>query len=180
MKNNDEKGLVIVYTGNGKGKSTAAFGLCLRAIGHGNKIQIIQFIKSDWDYGELRGLERLAPEVSIKTMGAGCIGILGDDKPREEHLKAAREAFDAAQKAVSSKGNDIVILDEINISVHLGLIDSSDVLDLISGKPENLDLVLTGRYATEDIIDRADLVTEMLEIKHPFQKGILAKKGIDY
>ena len=175
-----ERGLVIVYTGNGKGKTTAALGLCLRAVGHGNKIAIVQFIKSDWEYGELAGLKQLSPKIDVFTLGAGCIGILDDDKPIEVHRKAARATFDEAVRVVDSDLYDMVILDELSIAVHLGLIEAKDVLDLIDSKPERLDLVITGRYASDSIIERADLVTEMTEIKHPFAVGRKAKKGIDF
>jgi cob(I)alamin adenosyltransferase len=176
----DERGLVIVYTGDGKGKTTAALGLCLRAVGHGNKIRIIQFIKSDWPYGERRGLERLAPEVQLDSLGAGCIGIMGDDKPIEEHRRAAQAALQAAREVIGSGACEIVILDEITVAVHLGLISTVDVLALVSGKPDRLHLVLTGRNAPPELIDVADLVTEMKEVKHPFRKGCLGRKGIDF
>ncbi len=181
MENDDKnQGLVIVYTGDGKGKTTAALGLCVRAVGHGNKIRIIQFIKSNWPYGELDGLKQLTPEVEIDVMGDGYVGIMGDDKPIEEHRETARRAFDMAREAVKSGRYDIVILDEINIVTSLKLIPVEDLLTLISEKPKELDLVLTGRSADQKIIDAADLVTEMKEIKHPFRKGKLAKKGIDF
>lgn len=176
----NEPGLVIVYTGDGKGKTTAALGMCLRAVGHGYKIRIIQFIKSDWPYGERRGLERLAPEVQLDSLGAGCIGIMGDDKPIEEHRLAARAALNAAGEAIGSGMYDIVILDEITIAAHLELISVDDVIDLITNKPDRVSLVLTGRYAPAELIAAADLVTEMKEIKHPFREGKLGREGIDF
>jgi cob(I)alamin adenosyltransferase len=175
-----ENGFIIVYTGNGKGKTTAALGLCVRAVGHGNKVGIIQFIKSDWEYGELIGLKQLSPEIDIQTLGVGCIGIMGDDKPMEEHKEAASQAFDAAIKVAKSNKYDILILDEINVAVSLGLISVSQVLELLKNKPVYLNVVLTGRNAPDELIEAADLVTEMKEIKHPFQKGIPARKGIDF
>lgn len=178
--NDAARGLVIVYTGDGKGKTTAALGLCLRAVGHGNKIRIIQFIKSDWPYGERRGLERLAPEVELDSLGIGCIGILGDDKPLEEHRSAAMKALQTAREAIASDRYDIVILDEINVAGHLGLIAAADMLSLIAAKPPRLHLVLTGRFAPPELIAAADLVTEMKEIKHPFHKGEPGRKGIDF
>jgi len=173
-------GLVIVYTGDGKGKTTAALGLCLRAVGHGNKIHIIQFIKSNWEYGEREGIKRLAPEVTMETLGAGCIGILGDDKHIEEHRRAAEKTLEQARRIIAANGYDIVILDEINIATHVKLIAVDDVLQLIDRRPESMTLVLTGRYADERIIEAADLVTEMKEIKHPFRDGRLSQKGIDF
>ncbi|NMC44646.1 MAG: cob(I)yrinic acid a,c-diamide adenosyltransferase [candidate division Zixibacteria bacterium] len=178
--NEAARGLVIVYTGDGKGKTTAALGLCLRAVGHGNKIRIIQFIKSDWPYGERRGLERLAPEVELDSLGIGCVGILGDDKPLEEHRSAAMKALQTAREAVASDRYDIVILDEINVAGHLGLIAAADILSLITAKPTRLHVVLTGRFAPPELIAAADLVTEMKEIKHPFRQGEPGRKGIDF
>ncbi|MCP4566551.1 MAG: cob(I)yrinic acid a,c-diamide adenosyltransferase [FCB group bacterium] len=179
MNTNDD-GLVIVYTGAGKGKTTAALGLCLRAVGHGNKVGLIQFIKSDWPYGEMESLKQLRPEVEVMILGAGCIGIMGDDKPIEEHRQAARMALVEAQQAVLSDRFDVLILDEINIAVHLGLFEVDEVCDLIASRPKRLDLVLTGRQADPKIIALADLVTEMKEIKHPFASGRMSKKGIDH
>ena len=181
MAESDEnRGLIIVYTGGGKGKTTAALGLCLRAVGHGNKIALIQFIKSEWEYGELAGLKQLTPEIEVKTLGAGCIGILDDNKPIEDHRRAAQAAFAEARRAVVSDKYDMVILDEISIAMHLNLIPVDDVIALMADKPERLNLVLTGRYANDKIIELADLVTEMVEIKHPFALGCGAKRGIDY
>ena len=130
MKNKDDDGLVIVYTGNGKGKTTAALGLALRAIGHGNRVIMIQFLKSDWEYGELKGVERLEPQITIKPMGSGCVGILDDDKPFEEHQQSAQKALRESEKIIESQEYDVVILDEINIATHLKLITVDDLLHL--------------------------------------------------
>ena len=175
-----EKGLVIVYTGGGKGKTTAALGMALRAVGHNQKICIIQFIKGSWHYGELNSLKRLEPEVQLVTMGKGFVGIIDDKSPREEHEKIAKEGIKVSKEKIQSKKYDIIILDEVNYAVNLGLIELNDVLDLIKTKPSELDLVLTGNHAKPEIIEAADLVTEMREIKHPFKSGIKAKKGIDF
>jgi cob(I)alamin adenosyltransferase len=180
MPQRDDHGLLIVYTGDGKGKTTAALGLCVRAAGHGNKCLVIQFIKSDWDYGELKGSARLAPEVEIRPMGVGCFGKPGDETPREDHKKAAADALRAAREAIHSGRYDVVILDEVNIAVHYKLIDIKELMQLIDDKPEKVNVVLTGRYADHRIIKAADLVTNMQEVKHPYQKGMLSKKGIDY
>jgi cob(I)alamin adenosyltransferase len=179
-KNFDDKGLVIVYTGNGKGKTTAALGLCIRAIGYDEKVCIIQFIKGSWKYGELDGIKRLAPNVELYQKGLGFVGIIDDKLDKSEHIKAAQEAIAFAKERILSAKYDIVILDEINVAVSLDLIKVEDILSLINCKPELLDLVLTGRNARPEIIERADLVTEMREIKHPYQKGIMAQKGIDF
>jgi cob(I)alamin adenosyltransferase len=179
-KKSEEKGLVIVYTGDGKGKTTAALGLCIRAVGYGEKICIIQFIKGSWRYGELDGIKKLAPNVELHQKGLGFVGIMDDKLDKSEHIKAAGKALAFAREKIQSGKYDIVILDEINVAVSLGLIKVEDVVELIENKPELMDLVLTGRNAGQKIIDRADLVTEMREIKHPFQKGIKAQKGIDF
>jgi len=175
-----EKGLVIVYTGGGKGKTTAALGMALRAVGHNQKICIIQFIKGSWHYGELNSLKRLEPEVELVRMGKGFVGIIDDKSPREEHEKIAKEGIKVCKEKIQSKKYDIIILDEVNYAVNLGLIELNDVLDLIKTKPSELNLVLTGNHAKPEIIEVADLVTEMREIKHPFKSGIKAKKGIDF
>lgn len=180
MEKETGKGLVIVYTGDGKGKTTASLGLCVRADGYDKKVCIIQFIKGSWKYGELDGIKKLAPNVELYQKGLGFVGIIDDKLDKSEHIKAAGEALDFARDKIQSGNYDIVILDEINVAVHLKLIEVDDVLKIIENKPKSLDLVLTGRNAKNEIIDRADLVTEMREIKHPFQKGIKAKKGIDF
>jgi len=179
-KKAEKKGLVIVYTGDGKGKTTAALGLCVRAVGYDEKVCIVQFIKGSWKYGELDGIKKLAPNVELFQKGLGFVGIIDDKLDKSEHIKAAGQALIFAREKVVSGGYDIVILDEINVAVHLGLIEVGDVLKLIDDKPPLLDLVITGRNAREEIIERADLVTEMREIKHPFRKGIMAQKGIDF
>jgi len=179
-KNFDDRGLVIVYTGNGKGKTTAALGLCIRAIGYDEKICIIQFIKGSWKYGELDGIKRLSPNVELYQKGMGVVGIIDDKLDRSEHIRAAKEAVDFAREKIHSGKYDVVILDEINVAVGLDLIKVEEALELIKGKPPLLDLVLTGRNAKQEIIDIADLVTEMREIKHPYQKGIMAQQGIDF
>ncbi len=180
MNDKGDRGLVIVYTGNGKGKTTATLGLCVRAAGHGNKCLIIQFIKSNREYGELKGVTGLKPTVDIRPMGIGCFGMPGDTTSREEHRRAARTALDAARDGISSGTYDVVILDEVFIATHYELIGVEDVLDLMENKPVAVDLVLTGRYADPRFLEAADLVTEMKEIKHPYQKGMLSKRGIDY
>ena len=173
-------GLVIVYTGNGKGKTTAALGMALRAVGYNHKICLIQFIKGSWPYGEMISIKRLEPELELIIAGKGFVGIIDDKSPREEHIKIAKQALQISKEKILSGAYNIVILDEVNYAINLGLIDVKDVLELIKSKPENLNLVLTGNYAKQEIIDLADLVTEMREIKHPYKLGIKAKKGIDF
>jgi cob(I)alamin adenosyltransferase len=173
-------GLIIVYTGGGKGKTTAALGMALRAVGYNHKICLIQFIKGSWPYGEMVSLKRLEPELELIIAGKGFVGIIDDKSPREEHIKIAKQALQISKEKIQSGNYNIVILDEVNYAVNLGLIDVKDVLELIKSKPENLNLVLTGNHARQEIIDLADLVTEMKEIKHPYKSGIKAKKGIDF
>jgi len=175
-----KNGLVLVYTGNGKGKTTAALGLALRAIGYNHKICMIQFIKGSWPYGEMESAKRLEPEFELIIAGKGFVGIIDDKSPREEHVKIAKEAIKISKEKIQSGNYDIVILDELNYAINLELIDVQEVLELIKSKPSRLNLVLTGNHAKKEIIDSADLVTEMKEIKHPFKSGIKAKKGIDF
>jgi len=176
----EEKGLVIVYTGKGKGKTTAALGLALRAVGYNHKVCMIQFIKGSWHYGEMTSSKKLEPEFELTAVGRGFVGIIDDKTPSEEHKRIADEALRLAQEKISSKKYDVVILDEVNYAVNLGLVNLYDVLELVRKKPENVDLVLTGNYARDELIELADLVTEMREIKHPFKSGVRAKKGIDF
>ena len=141
---------------------------------------MVQFVKGSWHYGELDSAKRLEPEFELVTAGKGFVGILDDKSPREDHVKAANEALMVGKEKILSGKYDVVILDEINYAIQLELVTLNDVLDVIKSKPPELDLVLTGNHAAEEIIELADLVTEMKEIKHPFKSGIKAKKGIDF
>jgi cob(I)alamin adenosyltransferase len=141
---------------------------------------MIQFIKGSWHYGEMTSSKKLEPEFEMITVGKGFVGIMDDKSPKEDHKEIAKEAIKISNEKIQSGKYDIVILDEINYAVSLDLISVKDVLNLIKSKPQKVDLVLTGNYAKEEIIEIADLVTEMREIKHPFQHGIKAKKGIDF
>ena len=172
-----EKGLVQVYTGNGKGKTTAAFGLALRAIGRGLKVYIIQFIKGGFDYGELYIVDKL-PNLKLKAFGRG--KFITEKPAGKEDIALAKEALVLAEKVVKSGEYDVVILDEINVALSLKLISLEKVLELIKDKPKHVELVLTGRNVADEIVEAADLVTEMKEIKHPFNKGYQARKGIEY
>ena len=172
-----EKGLVQVYTGDGKGKTSAAFGLALRAIGNGLTVLVIQFIKGGFDYGELRAVESL-PNLELKAFGRG--KFILEKPPSEEDVKLAREGFEIAKKAVKDGSFDVVVLDEVNVAIHLKLLDVDEVLDLIRNKPKHVELVLTGRNAPSEIVEIADLVTEMKEIKHPYSSGVQPRKGIEY
>ena len=141
---------------------------------------MIQFIKGSWHYGEMDSSKKLAPELELIAVGKGFVGIMDDKSPREEHEKIAEEAIKICKEKISSRNFDLVILDEVNYAIDLDLINIEDVIELIKTKPDSLDVVLIGNNAKQEIIDLADLVTEMKEIKHPFKSGIKAKKGIDF
>ncbi len=173
------KGLVIVYTGEGKGKTTASLGLVLRAAGYKKKILIVQFGKI-WFTGELEGVKMLAPYVKLVQGGLGFVKIFDDNSPFSEHVKAANKTYDYLYKEVTSDKWDLVVADEIVGAVAGKLLKHSQVAKLIKDKPKRLDLVLTGHHGKKSLFKLADLVTEMTPIKHPFEKGFLAKPGIDY
>ncbi len=175
-----DNGLVIVFTGDGKGKTTAALGVALRAAGHKMYVSLIQFIKSASATGEARAVERLAPEIEFVSMGKGFVNCCGGSAPLEEHRKAAAEALALARQRMFSGAWDVLILDEINTAVSLGLVKAADVLDLVKSKPPKLHLILTGRDARPEFTAAADMVTEMRSLKHPFDSGMPARKGIDF
>ncbi len=174
------KGLVVVYTGDGKGKTTAALGLALRSVAYGFRGIMIQFVRGSWKYGELTSMERLKPEFEMRPVGRGFVGILDDKLPIEEHRRAAETAFEEVRQIVSAGKYDIVILDEIFVALRLALLTEDQVLGLLDQRPEPLHLILTGRGCPQSVIDRADLVTEMREIKHPYSTGRKAEIGIDF
>lgn len=173
------KGLVIVYTGEGKGKTTAAIGLALRAAGYKKKVLIVQFGKV-WFTGELEGVKKLAPYVKLIQGGLGFVKIFDDQYDLKEHKKAAQETYDLLYKEVLSDKWDVVIADEIVGAVAGKLLTEKQVVQMIKEKPTKVDLVLTGHHGKPSLFKHADLVTEMVQIKHPFQKGFLAKPGVDY
>lgn len=172
-------GLVIVYTGEGKGKTTAALGLALRAAGYKKKVLIIQFGKT-WFTGELEGIKMLAPYVKIIQGGLGFVNIYDDQYDLKQHQEVAAKTYEDLLKEVSSDKYDIVIADEIIGAVAGKLLPQKKLIELIKSKPEKLDLVLTGHHAKRSLFKHVDLVTEMMPIKHPFEKGFLAKAGVDY
>ncbi|MCE5200303.1 MAG: cob(I)yrinic acid a,c-diamide adenosyltransferase [Armatimonadota bacterium] len=176
---NKNRGLVHVYTGDGKGKTTAALGIALRAIGWGARVCIIQFIKGYSEIGEVKFAHEFPDRLTLKQFAMDTSrGI--DEAKVTKRRKEAEAAIEYAEQVVSSGDYDVVILDEINNAVHYGLIDTQRLLSLISNRPDNLELILTGRSASKEIIDAADYVTEMSLIKHPYQQGIPARKLIDY
>jgi cob(I)alamin adenosyltransferase len=175
-----DRGLVHVYTGEGKGKTSAALGLAVRAISYRKRVLIVQFIKGPWRSGELDIVDRLKPYLHIRAMGEGFVKILGDRKPLAVHKKAAQKAFIYAAQAMRSGKYDIFILDEINVAVKEKLVTVNQVAQFIKNKPTKVELVLTGRNAHSRIKKMADYVSDIRPVKHPFQKGILARQSIDY
>lgn len=175
--------MLIIYTGNGKGKTTAAFGLALRASGYDKKVCILQFVKEEtWPEGARIAIRKNLKNITINALGSGWVGIMGDKKPLSFHKKNAKKTVAEALKIIKSKKFDLIILDEILGSLHGKLITKSEVSKILTTSTQQpaTDVMLTGRNAPAWLIKKADLVTEMQEIKHPFQKGIQAKKGIDY
>lgn len=172
-----QKGLIQIYTGNGKGKTSAALGLALRAVGHGLKVLMIQFMKGNINYGEIEASKRLSPNLVIKQTGRNT--FVSKTNPDPIDIELAKKGLSLAKEEILSQRYDIVILDEVNVAVDYDLITLSDLLDLIDSKPDSVEIVLTGRNAKPEVIEKADLVTEMIEIKHYYHKGISARKGIE-
>lgn len=171
------KGYIQVYTGGGKGKTTAALGLALRAAGHGLRTVIVQFMKGWIDYGELEGVKRLAPYVEI--LQAGRDTFVDRKNPDPEDIRLARGGWERAKALILGKGADIVVLDEINCAVDFGLLPAGEVLEVLARKPEGMELVLTGRGAPAEFVEIADLVTEMREVKHYYNAGVDARVGVE-
>ena len=177
-----EKGLLIVHTGKGKGKSTAAFGLAARAIGNGLRVGCVQYVKGKWETGERVVLEKFPDLCEIRTMGEG---FTWETQDRARDVAAAERAWEVSKQMIDAcRGDtpkyDMVILDELNIVLRYDHIDTAEVVDFLRGKPEMLHVVVTGRNAKEELIEAADLVTEMTQIKHPFRSGVKAQKGIEF
>ena len=169
------KGYTQIYTGNGKGKTTAAFGLALRASGHGKKIFIGQFVKG-MKYGELESIKKFSKTITLKQFGRDCF-IYNDPEP--EDIEIARAGWDEVNTIMDDNKIDILILDEIGIAIHYKLISTKEVADFMKRKPDNMELILTGRNMPEELFELADLVTEMREIKHYYKKGVPAREGIE-
>ncbi|PIS25927.1 MAG: cob(I)yrinic acid a,c-diamide adenosyltransferase [bacterium (Candidatus Stahlbacteria) CG08_land_8_20_14_0_20_40_26] len=169
--------MIQIYTGNGKGKTTAALGLALRAVGHGLKVIMIQFMKGKVNYGELESVKRL-PNFKIEQYGRP--DFVNPKNPDKEDIRLARQAFKRAAEVIKNKEFDIVILDEINVAVSFGLIRVEQVIELIKNTSRKIELILTGRYMPEEFIEYADSISEIREVKHHFQKGTPARKGIEY
>ncbi|UCD70980.1 MAG: cob(I)yrinic acid a,c-diamide adenosyltransferase [Syntrophobacterales bacterium] len=171
------KGMIQVYTGTGKGKTTAALGLAMRAFGHGLKVYIIQFMKGNIRYGELETARQLSPNVVIKQMGRET--FVDRNNPDKIDIELAQKALRLAKEVINGEEYDIVVLDEINVAVDYGLISVEALLDLLDSKPAHVELILTGRNAKREVIQRADLVTEMVEVKHYYKEGIHSREGIE-
>lgn len=177
-----EKGLLIVHTGKGKGKSTAAFGLVLRALGHGMRVGVVQFVKGKWESGERAALERFPGQVTIRALGEG---FTWDTQDRARDVAAAERAWAAAREMIEAgrgpePAYDMVVLDELNIVLRYDQLPLDGVVETLAGRPPGLHVVVTGRNAKPEIVEIADLVTEMTELKHPFRAGVKAQKGIEF
>jgi cob(I)alamin adenosyltransferase len=173
----EERGLVIVHTGKGKGKTTAAMGMAMRCVGHNMKVGIVQFVKGVWDTGERRVLARFPDLCVMRAMGEG---FTWDTQDLKRDLAAARRAFDAAKEMIADSSFRMVVLDELNIVLRYGYLPLDEVLETLRNKPHGLHVVVTGRNAKEELIEAADLVTEMALVKHPFRAGVKAQAGVEY
>ncbi len=172
-----EKGLIQVYTGDGKGKTTAALGLALRAVGYGLKVLVVQFMKGNMNYGELEASKKLSPYLTIIQSGRET--FVSKTNPDPVDMSLAQDGFDLAKRAITGEAYDIVILDEIIVAIDYGLILLSDLLRLLDTKPNGVELILTGRNARPEILEKADLVTEMVEQKHYYRNGVSAREGVE-
>ncbi len=176
----EEKGLLIVYTGPGKGKTTCALGAAFRAVGQGLRVLMVQFIKGSWHYGELDAAKMLGDEqFEIRPMGRGFVKV-GDAETDPEDIRLCEECWNVGREAIYGGTYDLVILDEINYVIGYGMLDVEKVVTALGERPERIHVICTGRNAHPKLVELADLVTEMREVKHPYTKGILAQRGIDY
>ncbi|RYE07214.1 MAG: cob(I)yrinic acid a,c-diamide adenosyltransferase [Hyphomicrobiales bacterium] len=173
----EERGLLMVHTGKGKGKSTAAFGMVFRSIGHGFKVGVVQFVKGAWSTGEREVLDRFPELVTIKAMGEG---FTWDTQDRQRDLAAARSAWEEAKRMIADPSYKMVLLDELNIVLRYDYLPLEEVLEVLRNKPRDMHVIVTGRNAKDELIELADLVTEMTEIKHPFRSGVKAQAGVEF
>ena len=172
-----EKGLLIVHTGKGKGKSTAAFGLVFRALGNGMRVAVVQFVKGRWSTGERSVLDMFGDRVTLATMGEG---FTWETQDRQRDIAAARAAWDKAKALIADGEHDLVLLDELNIVLRYDYLPIDEVVEALAARPEMKHVVVTGRNAKDELIEAADLVTEMTQVKHPFRSGVKAQKGIEF
>jgi cob(I)alamin adenosyltransferase len=173
------RGLIIVNTGPGKGKTTAAMGTALRAVGQGMRVLMLQFLKGSWHYGELDAVKAFGDKFILKQMGRGFVKV-GAEKPDPEDVRMVEEAWAEAEKAIQSGEWDLVVLDEINYAISYGMLDPAKVVESLTRKPEMVHVILTGRNAHPTIVELADTVTEMRQVKHAYEKGVMAQRGIEY
>jgi len=173
------RGLIIVNTGPGKGKTTAAMGTALRAVGQGMKVLMLQFLKGSWHYGELDAVKAFGDKFIMKQMGRGFVKV-GTEKPDPEDVRMVEEGWNEARQAIMSGELDLVVLDEINYAISYGMLDPATVVEALKTKPELVHVILTGRNAHPTIVEVADTVTEMRQIKHAYEKGVQAQRGIEY
>jgi cob(I)alamin adenosyltransferase len=173
------RGLIMVNTGPGKGKTTAAMGTGLRAVGQGMRVLMLQFLKGSWHYGELDSVQAFGDKFVMKQMGRGFVKV-GAEKPHPEDVRMVEEAWTEAERAIQSSEWDLVILDEINYAISYGMLDPAKVADSLKKKPDMVHIILTGRNAHPTIVELADTVTEMRQVKHAYEKGVMAQRGIEY
>ncbi|MBU0483011.1 MAG: cob(I)yrinic acid a,c-diamide adenosyltransferase [Proteobacteria bacterium] len=172
-----EQGLVLIYTGNGKGKTTAAFGQVLRAVGHGMRVCVVQFIKGEWSTGEVLAVGSLSDKVEVHIKGSGFTWLAED---KQEVVRVALDAWEFAKEKMMSGDYDLLVLDELTYLVTYEIIDQSEVVEVLKKRPAGLNVVITGRGVSPALIEVADLVTEMMEVKHHFRNGVTARKGIEF
>jgi len=173
------RGLIIVHTGPGKGKTTADMGTALRAVGQGMRVLMLQFLKGSWHYGELDAVKSFGDKFIMKQMGRGFVKV-GAEKPDPEDVRMVEESWAEAHAAIHSGQYDLVILDEINYAISYGMLDPAKVVESLKNKPELVHVILTGRNAHPTIVELADTVTEMRQVKHAYEKGVMAQRGIEY
>ncbi|MGA9527248.1 MAG: cob(I)yrinic acid a,c-diamide adenosyltransferase [Terriglobales bacterium] len=173
------RGLIIVNTGPGKGKTTAAMGTALRAVGQGMRVLMLQFLKGSWHYGELDAVQAFGDKFVMKQMGRGFVKV-GAEKPDPEDVRMVEEAWSEAESAIRSGEWDLVVLDEINYAIGYGMLDPGKVAAALKDRPEMVHVILTGRNAHPTIVELADTVTEMRQVKHAYEKGVMAQRGIEY
>jgi cob(I)alamin adenosyltransferase len=173
------RGLIIVNTGPGKGKTTAAMGTALRAVGQGMRVLMLQFLKGSWHYGELDAVQAFGDKFIMKQMGRGFVKV-GAEKPDPEDVRMVEDAWAEAETAILSGEWDLVVLDEINYAISYGMLDAAKVAESLTRKPEMVHVILTGRNAHPTIVELADTVTEMRQVKHAYEKGVMAQRGIEY
>jgi len=177
--NDVRRGLIIVNTGPGKGKTTAAMGTALRAVGQGMRVLMLQFLKGSWHYGELDAVQAFGDKFVMKQMGRGFVKV-GTEKPDPEDVRMVEQAWADGEQAIQSGKWDLVILDEINYAISYGMLDAAKVVESLKKKPDMVHVILTGRNAHPTIVELADTVTEMRQVKHAYEKGVMAQRGIEY